>query len=126
MPTYTIWIADDDSSIQEVLTIILMDEGYTVRTFNSAMELYENISDNLPDLFILDGLMGGMDGLETCVKLKNDSRTCHIPVIMLSGMDDFKTKALAHCADAAIEKPFQLADLLAQVAELLKKDNIVF
>ncbi len=98
--------------------IILQDKGYDIRMFNSGQKLFESI-DELPDLFILDGLLGGMDGLKMCLQLKTDTRTSHIPVIMLSALNNIKEMAAAHCADGAIEKPFEIDDLLLTIDKFI-------
>ena len=106
-----IMIADDDSDILEVITLILEDKGFEVSTAINGEKL-ESMQESLPDLLLLDIWMSGRDGREICRQLKNQPATKHIPIIMLSANIDI-SKISAECgANDCIAKPFDIKDLL--------------
>jgi len=110
-----ILIADDDSSIRDIFKIIFERAGYDVDLKEDATELLKN-NFFIPDLFLIDKLLSGVDGLDICHYLKSHQKTAHIPVIMVSASPDIAIQSLKAGADDFIEKPFDLNYLL-QVVE---------
>jgi DNA-binding response OmpR family regulator len=114
-------IVEDDRSLQDILQIILGPEEYRLQKFSSA-EPVENGEFQLPDLFILDWrLPGGKDGVELCKKLKANSATKHIPVLMISGMPNIVQVAKNAGADGAIDKPFRIKAIRESVRRHLTR-----
>jgi CheY-like chemotaxis protein len=111
--------AEDDPSIRDVVKLILEKEGYDIQTLDNGSTLLAN-SYELPDLYILDKRMSGVDGMDICKYLKSQPSTAHIPVIMLSASPDIFRQAKEGCADGALEKPFKMQDLKDIVAKFLK------
>ena len=111
MMKHKILIADDDSSIRDIFNIILVRAGYDIELVEDANEIFKN-NFRVPDLFLIDKLLSGVDGLEVCRYLKNNPDTCDIPVVMVSASPDIGVSATKAGADDFIEKPFDLADLL--------------
>ncbi len=108
---HRILVADDDSSIRDIFKIILVRAGYDLELKEDANEIFNN-NFKIPDLFLIDKLLSGVDGLEVCRYLKDNPDTCSIPVVMVSASPDIGVSAIKAGADDFIEKPFDLAHLL--------------
>ena len=114
----SILVVDDDPRNLRVVGSLLKESGYQVHVADSG-ELALAIAGEVPlDLILLDIRMPrGMDGLETCRRLKADDRTRPIPVIFLTGREDEETTVRAFTAGGAdyVKKPFAAQVLLARV-----------
>ena len=108
---HRILVADDDSSIRDIFKIILVRAGYDLELKEDANEIFNN-NFKIPDLFLIDKLLSGVDGLEVCRYLKDNPDTCNIPVVMVSASPDIGVSAIKAGADDFIEKPFELTYLL--------------
>ncbi len=103
-------LADDDPGIQQVIQLILERAGYRVSVYaNGESLMTEDIE--VPDLFILDKQLSGIDGLDVCRFLKAQDSTKDIPVIMLSANPYISTLAKQAGANDYIEKPFTMETL---------------
>lgn len=109
-----IFIADDDPSIVESLTLILEEFGYHVTSTVDGKKVYA-IGGSLPDLMLLDIWMSGEDGREICKHLKRQEETKKIPVILISASHDIKKSADYAGADDFIAKPFSMDELLLKI-----------
>ncbi len=115
-------VIDDNPSILDALKIMLEDEGYIVETAqDGATVTVQHATGPLPDLFLLDIWMAGIDGREICKFLKGSTATKHIPVIMVSAAQDVERIAKDVGADDFISKPFQMEELLTLVAKYVGK-----
>jgi DNA-binding response OmpR family regulator len=108
---YKILIADDDPGIRDIFKIVLTKAGYDIEVKEEASEIFEN-KFSIPDLFLVDKLLSGIDGLEICHYLKTNEQTSHIPVIMVSASPDIGIAAIKAGANDFVEKPFELSFLL--------------
>lgn len=115
-----IHVLDDDRLMQSLLQASLLKRGFDVTVFFDSYQIFD-IADNLPDLFIMDVLMPGLNGLEACKWLK--SQYPDIPVIILSGTPGLKVLAENAHADDFVEKPFNLPRLLEKINRCLKKSS---
>ena len=106
-----ILIADDDPGIRDIFNIILVKAGYDIEVIEDANEIFKN-KFRIPDLFLIDRLLSGVDGLDVCRYLKSNERTSDIPIVMVSASPDIGILAVKAGADDFIEKPFDLANLL--------------
>ncbi len=114
----TIAIIDDDVYIGNMLEEILQNEGYCVLRAYSGTEALMLLSDNRPDLVLLDLMLPGLSGEEVLPKVGD------IPVIVISAKADVDNKVELLLGGAAdyITKPFDTKELLARIAVQLRKD----
>ncbi|SFH40224.1 response regulator [Pedobacter insulae] len=112
-----ITVADDDPGILDAVSMVLEMEGYEVSTTLNGNTVLTQAE--LPHVYILDIWMSGSDGRELCQKLKNDERTMHIPVILISASNDLKRSAETAGADDFLAKPFEIDALLQKIANVL-------
>lgn len=106
-----VWIVDDDEGILEVTKIVLEEAGFTVRDISTAELLYSEIKKTLPDLILLDLLLSGTDGREICQRLKQNSATRQVPVVLMSADTQIQEKFREAGADDYIKKPFDIEEL---------------
>ena len=113
-----IFIVDDDISVRDIFKIILKEAGYDLKLFESGNDLLENASE-IPDLFILDQQLPGMNGLQICKGLKSNEKTKHIPVIIISATPDLELAVKEACADEYLKKPLTKKDLLITIEKYI-------
>ncbi len=115
-----ILVVDDDSRIRDMLRRQLSYEGYQVELAGDSKEAFSQVSENPPDLVVLDWMLPGMDGLEVCRRLRSID---DIPILMLTakGTLEDKVDGLDSGADDFLVKPFQPEELLARVRALLRR-----
>ncbi|MGC9506003.1 two-component system response regulator [Baaleninema sp.] len=121
-PTYEILIVDDTPDNLRLLSSMLSRHGYRVRKALNGKLALVSVRTAPPDLILLDIMMPGLDGYAVCEALKADDRTCDVPVIFLSALNDSFDKVKAFSLGAAdyITKPFQLEEVLVRVQNQLK------
>ncbi len=121
----SILIVDDEKSIRESLTGILQDEGFLPFSVESGEAVLTRISEDKPDLILLDIWMPGMDGMETLTRIR-DLYPDQL-VIMMSGHGTIETavKATKLGAYDFIEKPLSLEKLLLSIQNAVKVDQLV-
>ncbi len=117
-----ITVVDDDTSNLRVASHILSEEKMRVSCLRSGEELLEFLSENRPDLILLDVHMQGMDGFEVMRRLREWEDIRHIPVIFLTADDDIdtETKALSVGAMDFVRKPFIPEVLLLRVRHAMQ------
>jgi CheY-like chemotaxis protein len=115
-PKKTILVAEDDLAILDVLTLILEDAGYEVRTATN-QAILQGVYTEVPDLLLLDIWLSGQNGKDLCIALKNDERTRHLPIILCSANKETRAIAQEAGADDFITKPFDLDKLLQKVEQ---------
>jgi DNA-binding response OmpR family regulator len=109
-------IIEDDPGMQDAFRIIFDRAGYETIVLSSAKAVLDGTAP-LPDIYVLDKQLSGVDGLDVCRYLKDQDASKHLPVIMVSATPHVAQLAKAACADDFIEKPFRQRDLLAMVAK---------
>jgi len=122
----SILIVDDNPNNLEVLAHILTDVGYQVAVALDGETAIEQVEYHQPELILLDIMMPGIDGFETCRRLKANPVTCEIPIIFLTALSDSNNKVngLSIGAVDYISKPFQSEEVLARIRIHLKLYNL--
>jgi two-component system, NtrC family, sensor kinase len=117
-----ILIVDDNSNNLGILYNLLDDAAFEVLVAQDGESAIEKVEYAHPDLILLDIMMPGIDGFETCSRLKTNSLTTNIPIIFMSALSDAvdKVKGLSLGAVDYITKPFQQEEVLARVKLHLK------
>ena len=106
-----ILIADDDESIRDIFRLIFSELDFALELISSGEDLLKN-RFIVPDIFLIDKQLSGVNGLDVCRFLKEQSNTRHIPVIMISALPDIGTLSKEAGADGYIEKPFEITFLM--------------
>jgi len=118
-----ILVVDDQKDLLELLRIALEQEGYSVRTAASGTEALSMVAAEKPDLILLDIILGDISGIKITTKLKNETETSHIPIILLTAKDSETDiiVGLSVGADDYITKPFSTKVLLARMDAVLRR-----
>lgn len=120
--TAQILVVDDVPANVKLLEAKLTSEYYDVLGAKDGFEALSIAKERRPDLILLDVMMPGMDGFETCKKLKEDSSLSHIPVVMVTALSDQRdrVKGLEAGADDFLTKPINDTALFARVRSLVR------
>lgn len=121
----TILVVDDEEDVVEVLRIRLLKQGYQVEVASNGFEGLEFVRHHPVDLIILDIMMPVMDGTEMASRLRDDPATAHIPIIFLSAIMERRDGGSdGRHATVTFAKPFNAAELLAKVDEMLRQASM--
>ena len=113
-------LVDDNSDVRFFLKTHFSSE-YQIFEAKDGLEGWEIALRTIPDIIISDVLMTGMNGFDFCSKIRNDERTSHIPILLLTalGSSEHEIEGLHHGADAYITKPFDPAILQTKVENII-------
>jgi DNA-binding response OmpR family regulator len=119
--THSIMLIDDDKDLRTLMGLILKRTGYLVAEASNPDDALAMLNNLVPDLFILDVMMPGMNGFDLCRILKANKATAKRPVILLSARADeaSRREGLASGADLYLVKPTPAHELSLRVAQLL-------
>lgn len=117
-----ILIIDDDKEIRNLVGIYLENEGMVTEKFEDAIEAMKFLQKNEVDLIVLDIMLPKMDGIQACMKIREER---NMPIIMLSAKseDMDKIQGLMSGADDYLSKPFNPLELIARVKSQLRRTN---
>ena len=115
-----ILVVEDNVDVVTYIALCLQPH-FEVQIANNGQEGIEMALENIPDIIITDVMMPIKDGFEVCQTLKQDTRTSHIPIIMLTAKVDIDSKlqGLEQGADAYLSKPFHPKELLIRLEQLI-------
>jgi CheY-like chemotaxis protein len=122
----SILIVDDNVNNLDVLSETLTREGFQVAVAIDGESAIEQVQYHKPELILLDVMMPGIDGFETCQRLKADSATSDIPIIFMTALSETNKKVKGFSLGAVdyITKPFQQEEILARVRVQLQVSNL--
>lgn len=115
--TGLILIVDDTPANLDTLSTVLSDVGYEIAIATSGEKALQLLQRRSPDLILLDVRMPGIDGFETCDRIKANPKTCNIPIVFMTSIIDLSNKIKGFNCGAVdyISKPFQEQEILARV-----------
>ncbi|MGE0212139.1 MAG: phosphate regulon transcriptional regulator PhoB [Parvibaculaceae bacterium] len=120
-----ILVVEDEEAIQVLLSYNLNAEGFAVRQAMSAEDALMLVSEEAPDLIVLDWMLPGTSGVELCRMLRTKPETRGVPIIMLTarGEEFDRVRGLASGADDYVVKPFSVPELVARIKSVLRRAN---
>jgi twitching motility two-component system response regulator PilG len=125
MKNNKILVVEDEESLLKLESILLSSKGYSVTGVMDGKAALEEIKKNRPDLVLLDVMLPEMDGFEVCRRIKEESATAGIPVVMLtakkSNQDIERGRQVG--ADAYITKPFKSTRVIEVIQGLIPRSE---
>lgn len=118
-----IYFVEDDNSIRKLVLYSLTSAGLEAEGFSHPQQFWEAMEQNLPQVILLDIMLPGEDGLSILKKLRDDRRTAHTQIILLTarGSEFDKVVGLDAGADDYVSKPFGMMELMARVRAALRR-----
>lgn len=112
--TAKVLVIDDEPEITDIVATFLTESGYTVVVENNSQKAVQAAKTLKPDVILLDIMMPGADGYETCREIKKEPSLAQVPVIFLTGKDrnDDMGRSFKVGGDMFIKKPFSCERLL--------------
>lgn len=119
----SILVVDDNPEIREIIQVLLGGEGYLVETAGNGVKALEMLSQREYDLIILDIMMPGLDGYQTCRKMREESNA---PILFLSARtkDSDKTLGFSSGGDDYLAKPFSYNELISRAKALIRRYQV--
>lgn len=118
-----IFCVEDDNSIRDLMIYTLNSAGFEAKGFAEGDSFFEALQDQKPDLIMLDVMLPGDDGITILKRLKAQSNTAHVPVIMATakGTEFDKVIGLDMGADDYLTKPFGMMEMIARIKAVLRR-----
>lgn len=126
MAATNILIIEDDAAIAEIVAYNLRQAGYVVQLASDGRRGLDQALSNVPDLVILDLMLPSLDGIEVCRRLRADSRTRNLLVLILTARSEENDQVVGFAvnADDYVTKPFSVKVLLERVRALLRRRDV--
>lgn len=121
----TIYIVEDDRNISEIESFSLKNSGYDVEVYENAKAFYQAVRKAVPSLILLDIMLPDESGLSIVEKLRKDTTTRNVPIILVTAKSTEidKVKGLDMGADDYLTKPFGVMELISRVKALLRRSG---
>ncbi|MBD1881134.1 response regulator [Coleofasciculus sp. FACHB-T130] len=122
----TVLVVEDSHTQREMISRLLQESGLSVTVACDGVEALEQMEGNCPDLVVLDIVLPRMNGYEVCRKIRADSKTQKVAVVMCSAKrEEFdRYWGMKQGADAYISKPFEPHELVGTVKQLLRETTV--
>ncbi len=116
-------VVDDEPNLLRAVAVTLRAAGYDVTTARSGAEALVRVAESLPDLVVSDVRMPGIDGYQLARQLRSSSHTELIPIVFLTAKDELSDRVAGFRSgvDAYLTKPFEPDELLAVIANILRR-----
>jgi phosphate regulon transcriptional regulator PhoB len=116
-------VVEDEPDIRRLVVLHLERDGFRCRTATTGSDALREVKAAIPDLVVLDLMLPEVDGLEVCRRLRRDTSTASVPIIMLTAKSDEVDRivGLEIGADDYIGKPFSPKELVARVRAVLRR-----
>jgi len=110
-------VVDDEEANRMLLCDPLEVHGYEIIEAENGEQALQKVEQRPPDVILLDVMMSGMDGFEVCRRLKNDARTAHIPILIITALSERMERMMGIAAGASdfLSKPVDLQELILRV-----------
>lgn len=120
-----IFCVEDDNGIRNMMLYTLKASGFEVEGFSDGGELFEAIRERTPELIMLDIMLPGEDGITILTKLRSNTATADIPIIMATakGTEYDKVIGLDTGADDYLAKPFGMMEMVSRVKAVLRRSK---
>jgi chemosensory pili system protein ChpA (sensor histidine kinase/response regulator) len=117
-----VMVVDDSLTVRKITSRMLTREGFTVITAKDGMDALQMLGEQTPDVILLDIEMPRMDGFEFTKTIKNDPKSAHIPIIMITSRtaEKHRNRAQELGVDLYLGKPYQEEELLRHLREMLE------
>lgn len=121
-----VYLIEDDDNIRELVCVALSAYSYDVKAFVCAEDAFASLRKNLPripDIFLFDIMLPGMDGLTAVKEIRQNPEISHLPILMLTAKSSEieKVVGLENGADDYLAKPFGIMELVARIKALLRR-----
>lgn len=120
-----ILVVEDEEPLALLLQYNLEAEGFEVELVHHGEEVELHLAESLPNLVILDWMLPGVSGLELCRRIRANSKTSRIPIVLLTarGEESDRVRGLSTGADDYVTKPFSVPELVARINAVLRRAN---
>ena len=117
--TPTVMVVDDSLTVRKITSRLLEREGYQVMTAKDGVDALDQMKNRLPDLMLVDIEMPRMDGFELSSRVRQDSRSASVPIVIISSRtaEKHRNRAQQIGVNAFLGKPYQEAELMAQLTQ---------
>lgn len=123
MPQPDLLLIEDDEAIAELIVWHFAREGFSVRQTPDGEQALVLVEERVPDIVLLDWMIESLPGIEVCRRLRRNSKSANVPIIMLTarGEEEDRIRGLETGADDYVTKPFSPRELVARVSAVLRR-----
>jgi two-component system phosphate regulon response regulator PhoB len=123
MPQPDLLLIEDDEAIAELIVWHFAREGFSVRQTPDGEQALVLVEERVPDIVLLDWMIESLPGIEVCRRLRRNSKSANVPIIMLTarGEEEDRIRGLETGADDYVTKPFSPRELVARVQAVLRR-----